>query len=231
MRLAPFWRYYGGKFRLAPKYPAPLHDTIVEPFAGAAGYAMRYHDRKVILVDKYPVVAEMWRWLIGASRADVLAVPCVEAVADLPASVPAGARYLVGFCLNAAAASPCTVLSAGRKKMAALGRHFEGWNEAHRERVANMVGLVKHWQIIEGDYTAAPDVEATWFIDPPYRGQKGSYYKHVLLECEYPALAAWSRRRRGQVMVCEAHGADWLPFRPFYESKAFNGVSREVVWP
>ena len=41
-RLRPFFCYYGGKWRAAPKYPPPEHDTIVEPFAGAAGYATRY---------------------------------------------------------------------------------------------------------------------------------------------------------------------------------------------
>lgn len=39
--LKPFWRYYGGKYRAAPRYPVPLHRTIVEPFAGAAGYSLR----------------------------------------------------------------------------------------------------------------------------------------------------------------------------------------------
>jgi len=33
--LKPFWQYYGGKWRAAPHYPKPRHDTIVEPFAGA----------------------------------------------------------------------------------------------------------------------------------------------------------------------------------------------------
>jgi hypothetical protein len=32
--LRPFWRYYGGKWRAAPRYPAPRYDTIIEPFAG-----------------------------------------------------------------------------------------------------------------------------------------------------------------------------------------------------
>jgi hypothetical protein len=34
--LKPFIRLYGGKYRAAPRYPKPLHDT---PFAGAAGYS------------------------------------------------------------------------------------------------------------------------------------------------------------------------------------------------
>jgi len=49
----PFFGYYGGKFRAAPHYPAPLHKTIIEPFAGSAGYAMRHYERQVILIEKY----------------------------------------------------------------------------------------------------------------------------------------------------------------------------------
>jgi len=42
--LRPFWRYYGGKWRAAPSYPSPRCETIIEPFAGAAGYSLRYPD-------------------------------------------------------------------------------------------------------------------------------------------------------------------------------------------
>ena len=59
--LRPFIRYYGGKWRAAPLYPAPMHSTIIEPFAGAAGYSMRYPDRDVILVERYPVIAVLRR--------------------------------------------------------------------------------------------------------------------------------------------------------------------------
>lgn len=73
--LRPFWRYYGAKWRIAPRYPAPRHRTIVEPFAGAAGYSLRYPDRDVILVEKYHVIAEIWRWLIAATPDEVRAIP------------------------------------------------------------------------------------------------------------------------------------------------------------
>ena len=82
--LKPFWQYYGGKWRAAPRYPAPRFDTIVEPFAGAAGYSCRYPDRKVVLVDKYPVIAGMWRYLIRVSAAEVRRIPEVDSVNDLP---------------------------------------------------------------------------------------------------------------------------------------------------
>ncbi len=84
---------------------------------------------------------------------------------------------------------------------------------------------------IEGDYTMAPDVDATWFIDPPYDNAAGENYRHHKLD-RY-ALAQWCRGRRGQVIVCENEGASWLPFAPlrtFKRGLRAAGGSREVVW-
>jgi hypothetical protein len=231
MSLKPFWRYFGGKYRSAPKYPRPTHRAIVEPFAGAAGYSLRYPERDVILVERYAVVAEMWRYLIAVQPSEVRRIPCVEHTDDLPSWVPQGARWLVGFTMNAATDHPCRKLSAGRVKLRSMGRIFEGWSEAQRERVATQVESIRHWRIIEGDYTDAPDVEATWYIDPPYVGMTRTY-KHGNDQIDYPALGAWCQTRRGQVLVCENEGADWLPFRPFAVLKpGVNGRgSREVLW-
>jgi hypothetical protein len=229
--LKPFWRYFGGKFRAAPRYPKPLHATIVEPFAGAAGYSLRYPERKVILVERYAVVAEMWRYLIAVQPAEVRRIPLVEHVDDLPSWVPQGARWLVGFTMNAATDHPCKRLSAGRIKLRSMGRIFEGWSEAQRERVASQVESIRHWTIIEGHYSDAPDVEATWFIDPPYVNMSRTYV-HGNDKLSYTALGRWCRARRGQTIVCENEGAKWLPFRTFATLKAgVNGRgSREVIW-
>lgn len=100
MTLRPFWRYYGGKYRAAPRYPQPRHGTIIEPFAGSAGYALRYHRLDVVLVERYAVIAEMWRWLVAATAAEVLAIPDVEHVDALPGWVqkPTSARPPAGSC-------------------------------------------------------------------------------------------------------------------------------------
>ncbi len=232
--LRPFWRYYGGKWRAAPLYPQPRHDTIVEPFAGAAGYALRYPSLRVILVEKYPPVAAIWRWLIGASRADVLRVPCVEHVDDLPSSVTDGARFLVRFCLAVAQVRPANTLSSGfRRQRDTDPRWTCGWDEHQRDRVAAQVDRIRHWTLIEGDYTDAPDIEATWFVDPPYNNTAGARYPCGPAQIDYDQLGSWCRARRGQTMVCENAGATWLPFERFGRfRRSINTAdgSPEVLW-
>jgi 16S rRNA G966 N2-methylase RsmD len=91
--------------------------------------------------------------------------------------------------------------------------------------------MIRHWKIIEGDFVCAPDIAGTWFVDPPYQ-VAGKHYVHTLSADDYARLALWCRDRKGQVMVCENEGADWLPFEPFARIKAgpANKVSAEVIW-
>lgn len=226
--LKPFWRYYGGKFRIAPKYPKPLFGTVVEPFAGAAGYSLRYFDRNVVLIEKYAVVAEIWAWLIAVRSHEVLRVPLVEHVDDLPGWVPTGARHLVGFWMNDGTVSPRKSLSAGGKKLLAMGRKTQGWCAASRDRVASQVESIKHWKVVYGDYVDFPNMLATWFVDPPYSSSAGRYYVHHAVDFDH--LAQWSRSRWGQVVVCEKEGATWLPFRSFGNVRGFKKQQNMEAW-
>lgn len=229
--LKPFWRYFGGKWRAAPRYPAPKHDTIIEPFAGAAGYSLRYPDRRVILVEKYWQVAAVWRFLICGDPAMVRDTPAdIEHVDELPEWVPLGLRWLIGFSLGAGISRPNNCLSAGLRKFRDSGVASSGWCASKRERVASQMPAIRHWQIVQGDYTGAPDVEATWFVDPPYQ-RAGINYVHSSKAIDFTALGAWCRTRSGQTIVCEADGANWLPFRPFMETNSIGGrTSAEVIW-
>ncbi len=231
--IRPFWRYYGGKWRAAPLYPPPQHDTIIEPFAGAAGYSLRYPHKRILLVEKYAVIAEMWRWLIGATEAEVRTLPIVRSVDDLPQSTPAGARALIGFCFAYAAHHPQRQITKGcMRKIESGARGCVTWNEAQRERVASQVSRIRHWRVLEGEYTLAPDIRATYFVDPPYNNNAGKRYVWNSTHLDYPALARWCRSRRGQVIVCEQAGASWLPFDDFalFREGPRGTRSREVIW-
>jgi site-specific DNA-adenine methylase len=55
--MRPFFPYYGSKWNIARYYPAPATGVVVEPFAGAAGYATFYDCPRVDLYDADPIVA------------------------------------------------------------------------------------------------------------------------------------------------------------------------------
>lgn len=220
--IGPFWHYYGGKWRAAPRYSEPRHKTIIEPFAGAAGYACRYWWLDVVLIDLDPTIAGIWRWLIDATHDDVLAVPDVPdggTVDDIQA--PQAARDLVGFWCNGGTVSP-------RKTKSKWTQHGNGrdWSWA-RARVACWVAHIKHWTIIEGSYHDAPDEVATWFVDPPYQTAAGRYYRHS--EIDYEQLGQWCKTRRGQVITCDQEGATWIDDPSSITIKSARGRSREIV--
>ena len=90
---------------------------------------------------------------------------------------------------------------------------------------------VAHWKIICGDYTLAPDIEATWFIDPPYKDEPGMGYHHSSAMLDYERLASWAKERKGEVIFCEGLFGDYLPFKPLLDLKGVAGkTSKEVIY-
>ena len=170
----------------------------------------------------------LWRYLIRVDSKEIFSLPNrVDSVDDVHG--PSEARALVGFWLNKGMTAPCRTPS---KWMRDGIRPNSQWGTAIRARIARQVECIRHWQVIN-DYSCARDVEATWFIDPPYQGRLGRRYRANRID--YPALADWCRSRRGQVIVCENVGADWLPFRPFLVAKGTEGKRRtgrsvEAIW-
>ncbi len=168
----PFFGYYGGKWRDALKhYPEPQHATIVEPFAGSAGYSLRYPSRKIILCEIDPVLSEVWRYLIRVKAKDILAIPDLAldgSVDDL--KVCQEAKWLVGFWLNRGAASP---RKSPSKWMRDRIRPGSFWGQRVRQTIANQVDAIRHWELRNCSYAECPTPRrATWFIDPPVRGSR-----------------------------------------------------------
>lgn len=251
----PLFSFFGSKWRLAPFYPTPVHRTLIEPFAGSACYATRYHTRDVVLVERDPVVASVWRFLLQATRLDVLELPDLEPEQDVASlRIPDGAKALIGFWLNAAHTHPARRPSRWMRIYSPGGESDNGslfWSERVRERIADALPKIRHWTLIEGDYSSAPDVRATWFVDPPYSVSRnarysgraspdlrpvGDRYRCKASNIDFEKLGAWCREREGQTIVCEGQGATWLPFRRFSRSArmvpARPGVKPvgEAVW-
>lgn len=229
MKLAPFWRYYGGKNRAAKRYPAPEHNTIVEPFAGAAGYSCHYPDRQIILIDQNPIICGIWRYLISASASEIRALPDIPAngtVDDL--NVCQEIKWLAGFWCNSGSPIPWKSPSKHAKYDMACD-WVGGWSQLTRERLASQVDHIRHWKVIQGDYTRAPNIVATWFIDPPYDNRHGRRYPSQ--PASHADLGKWCQTQKGLVIVCENDGAKWLPFKPFgtIQNAKKNG-SNEVIW-
>lgn len=227
-RFKTLFSYYGGKSKIAHLYPPPQFDHIIEPFAGGAGYALRYHDRKVTLIDKNPATVAMWRYLLENSLETVLR--------DLPETVSKGQK--VSALLPSGAPPGLAAFLAASASVGEAGsycfadRSFTGYGTTQwprvRERVAYFLPRIRHWTVIEGTYRDAPDVEATWYVDPPYSNRLGQRY--FCKDVDFKDLAQFCTTRKGQTIVCENEGATWLPFEKLVEVRNLRNKSVEVVW-
>lgn len=210
--------YYGTKARVAGKYPRPVFDAIVEPFAGAAGYSCAYPDRNVALYDANPKIVAVWQYLIAATPADICGLPTVhpgDSLNDMTALSDAE-RWLIGFCINPASTTPKVTASAR-----------SAWPR-YQAKLAAFVPKIKHWTAEKASWHDVPNRIATWHIDPPYQFAGKYYYGFSTMD--FTALGAWCRTRSGQVMVCENVGADWLPFRPFLRQRGMTKTQVEAIW-
>jgi hypothetical protein len=229
--LRPFFGFYGGKWRDALKhYPEPEHGTIVEPFAGSAGYSIRYAALRVILCEIDPVLSEVWRYLIRVTPKEILAIPDLkpdDSLDDLKISQEA--RWLVGFWLNRGIASP---RKSPSKWMRDGIRPGSFWGPRVRQTIASQVESIRHWRVHNCSYVDCPTPRvATWFVDPPYE-RAGKHYRFGSENIDFASLAGWCESRPGQVIVCENKGATWLPFRELADVKTTRADrrSREVLW-
>ncbi len=230
--MGPFFKIFGSKHRIAPTYPPPEHEDVIEPFAGAAGYATRHHARRVLLVEIDPKIAALWSYLIRVKASEVAALPLLgpdQTVDDL-GPVAEEARTLVGYWLGSGTREPRRRPSAWmRARTAPHHTRWMGcyWGPRSRARIAAQVERIRHWRVIHGSFDMAPDIEGTWFVDPPYQ-VAGKLYRSG--RPDFGEVGPWARTRRGLVIACEADGASWLPFRSHVGAFSLTGVSREVVY-
>lgn len=177
--------------------------------------------------DLDPVISGIWKFLIDAGKRKgkpILEIPIVSSVEDLKGFSKA-AKDLVGFWFTKA-----TPVPAKQKVGWARGGKYsvQYWSEGRRRRLAEQAEKIRHWEILEGSYEDLDNKTATWFVDPPYQGLAGRAY--VKDEIDYECLGEWCRRRRGEVIVCENEGADWLLFDKLGDFKTSRkGKSAEMI--
>lgn len=230
-RLRPFFKYFGSKWSIARTYPKPEFDTIIEPFAGSAGYSLHYHWKNVVLYDADPVVCGVWDYLIRASEGEIMSLPLIRG----GETIRTGCKEsddLIGFCIRFSPTRP------GKVGSAVLDRIASGaaWDASFRERIARQASTIRHWKVECRDAMCMQMTDAsTYFVDPPYIGL-GKLYAKSNREINFSALAEWCRNLPGQVIVCECEGADWLPFRPHtiglgtVRKPGVRNRPREAIW-
>jgi len=218
------WSYYGAKTNIIDLYPAPVHEKIIEPFAGTARYALKYWEKDVLLVDKYPVITEIWKWLQQCSEQDILSLPRFKAGENINNHVYDcdAQRYLVGFLVGFGFIHP-------RKIATPRARHRPNQQNYTIKKIASQLFKIRHWKIMEGCYDEIPNQVVTWFIDPPYT-VGGQAYIHSSKKIDFNSLADWCRSREGQAIVCENDKATWLPFLPMVTQQVLTGKHSEVIW-
>ena len=215
--------YFGSKSRVVQHYSPPKYKTIVEPFAGSARYACRYGTdkgarhrrlglvRDVWINDANPVIYHIWKWIQEASLKDVENLPELEYGQDLRnvSGLSTAERLLLRFTVGCSANPSNTVT---------FWASGEGGIQTPRitrlkERLRNIVGRIDHWKITNLDYTkVVKSNKCTWFIDAPYQCARSRYKVDPRSPKFFRDLKSYCLKRRGQTIVCEGQGADWLPF-------------------
>lgn len=217
--------YYGGKGMISGLYPEPLYKTIIEPFAGGAAYACRWYQHNVILYDINPIVCDIWGFI--RQKKSIKLMDCVpinvdpgdklSEIIDI-SSIPNGMAWFLRSAVNVG------TMGIGSRKAKEFNTitklAAKNWHHNTIDKVRYWHPRIQHWKIINGSYIDCPDVNATWFIDPPYNNVAGARY--LCNDIDHNHLGNWVRKRKGQIIVCENSGAGWLPFKNHCHSPKIN---------
>jgi site-specific DNA-adenine methylase len=215
VRLKPFFTYYGGKYRIAPKYPSPKYDKIIEPFCGSAGYSLTYSQKRIHLYDVNERIVGLWNYLIKVDEKEILNLPEIFNHISELTNIPQEAKWLIGFWCNKGSCEPRNMPSSWMRSGV---RPNSYWGEAIKNRIASQLKHIRHWSCELKSYNQLVDNSpATWFIDPPYSSTAGRLYTYDSID--YTQLSEFCMNRNGQTIVCESEGASWLPFTPLCVAK------------
>ena len=214
--------YRGSKKRIAKMYPEPRYRLVIEPFCGSAAYSVLHSDRKIWLNDTSEIIVGIWEWLIKDGTIEAIwpwhHLSANTVISDLPICEPL--KHLLGFVYGAIDDVPS-------KKVTPFSVYYSRTVRSQLKYVCEMLLSIRHWEVSNLDFADLPDVEATWFIDAPYQNSSTDYKSAFDRHGE---LAEWCQSRRGEVIVCEKFGADWLQFEPLTHHFGRKKRQHEVMW-
>jgi hypothetical protein len=222
------FHYYGSKNKIAKYYPKPKYNLIIEPFAGTASYSLLYYTNEVLLNDKYEKIFSIWNWLINSADKNFIMensnffVRQDISVMDFPEPY----KNLVGFCINRGSIAPKNIV----QKWSCQVKSNPEWASTtyyKLNKIAESLDTIRHWKIQNLDYKDLDNIEATWFIDPPYQVGGNLYVENHI---NYEELREFCLTRKGQVIVCENSKANWLDFKPLVEITGQSKKSLEMIW-
>lgn len=218
--------YYGSKTVIVDLYPKPKEDLIIEPFAGAAKYAMNYFEKDVLLIDKYEVIIKIWKWLQQCSEKDILSLPNNMRTGDSIKNIDLGceeAYLFMGFVIGSGGQSPRHTVSPNCEKLR------PGRIKTRLIETAKNLYKIRHWNFECKSYEEIENKNATWFIDPPYQ-YGGHVYVKSNKQIDFNSLSEWCKSRSGQTIVCENTLADWMDFVPMKTFKGSTRKTTEAIW-
>lgn len=225
------FKYFGSKFSKAKLYPTPSYSTIIEPYAGGAGFSLNYSDRNVILAENNKDIFSLWQYLINTcTSSEILEIPLNLPVGTEISSLSLnpGQKLLLKYWQRTNTVNCSTVSMWGNKN----GQ----WTKGTRSRLAIEISYIKHWiiypsaEIVFDLYSNTTNV--SWFVDPPYQFN----YRYGCKFFDYDQLAKNVKRVSGEVIVCEGEGIEgevpnYLPFVPLYTNKPRYTKRRSIeLW-
>ena len=143
--MRPFFSYYGSKQRLCQQgaYPAPKHgNVVIEPFAGSATYSVYHEPEVAVLIDKDPIIINVWNYLIHASADEIAALPTFGKRGKHPFSdfekvmqdQTETINKFIGFWIFKASTRPGKTVSVWFTQYADTNQCMV-WNEAVKNRI------------------------------------------------------------------------------------------------
>lgn len=241
--MKPFFSYYGSKYRLCQQgfYPAPkANNVVIEPFAGSATYSVYHEPERAILIDKNPVIIDIWRYLINASEKQILDLPTlghshIFDFEDALKELQQAERDLIGFWMGKAQTRPAKSITNWFEKYHKKSGCMV-WNEFVKDRIINQLPKIRKWYAIQDDYTILDNLlqnckKHTYFIDPPYSSPAGKKYKYNKIN--YAHLQWWIEQNQcSQIIACENQNLTfrWADFNKMAEAFNMRGKSTELAW-